>query len=99
MLNSENLETLQKYKELINNQYNRYSKYINDVIDKKQKFNFLYYHSMVEFYKEIKQANIDEQHTQYVTYILDKFDQLPIHKQYIRYLKIKKINDLNDTKN
>ena len=99
MLNSEEVETLNKYHQIINNQFNIYNDYINNVIDKKQKFNFLFRQSMTEFYTSILNANINEKYNDYCAYILDKLRELPIHNQYIRKLKLKKINELNDTKN
>ena len=99
MLNSRELETLHKYEQFFNDQFNAYSAYINDLIDKKHKFNLSIYLLMLDFYKNIIKLDINEQYTQYATYILDKLKQTQFHNQYLRHMKLKKINELNDTKN
>ena len=99
MLNSEEVDTLNKYHELINKQFNIYVDYINNVMNNKQKFNFLFYHSMILFYENVIDVNINDKYTNYVKHILDSLKKFSIHKQYLRILKLKKINELNDTKN
>ena len=96
MLNSEDVEKLNKYHQIIGNQLNRYTDYLNS---ENLKLNFLFYHSMIEFFTDVKNANINKQYTEYCIYILDRLKEFPIHTQYIRALKLKKINKLNDTEN
>ena len=70
-----------------------YADYANDWIIHKHSFSFEKYVEMIEYLKHInKILNIDDNIIKYSKYCLDTFERLDIFKQYVRYVKLQKLD-------
>lgn len=69
-----------------------YADYANDWIIHKHSFSFEKYVEMIEYLKKISKASMDENIVKYSKYCLDTFERLDIFKQYVRYIKLQKLD-------